>query len=81
MTKKAAPEGPPFPDRAPFQVGRRAGLSLRNILAGGLIDGFQRQLDLAAVVDADQLDLDLIADVDDVGGLFDMLCIVATVML
>src|SRR4051812_17378065 len=39
------------------------------VLAGGLIDHLHRQPRLAAVVEAEQLDLDLVAFLDDVGGL------------
>src|SRR5690348_14487011 len=42
---------------------------LREILAGRLVDALHRQLDLTAVVEADQLDLHGIADLDHVGGL------------
>src|SRR6202011_1413481 len=39
------------------------------ILAGHLIDRLHRQARLAAIVEAEQLDLDLVAFLDDVGGL------------
>src|SRR4030088_1508279 len=39
------------------------------VLAGGLVDRLHRQPGLAAVVEAEQLDLDLVAFLDDVGGL------------
>src|SRR5467141_4241881 len=51
---------------------RRRGLGLLlslKILAGDLIDGLHRQPRLAAIVEAEQLDLDLVAFLDDVGGL------------
>src|SRR5262245_51818159 len=40
--------------------------ALTQILAGGLIDGLHAELDLAAVIHADDLDLDVVADLDDV---------------
>ncbi len=43
------------------------------ILAGRLIDLLHAELDLAAVVEAENLDLDLVADLDDVGDLADAL--------
>src|SRR4051795_5203977 len=39
------------------------------VLAGGLIDHLHRQARLATIVEAEQLDLDLVAFLDDVGGL------------
>src|ERR1700733_6277783 len=39
------------------------------VLAGHLIDRLHRQPRLAAIVEAEQLDLDLVAFLDDVGGL------------
>src|SRR5581483_4047582 len=39
------------------------------VLAGGLVDHLHRQPHLAAVVEAEQLDLDLVAFLDDVRGL------------
>src|ERR1700704_7192467 len=39
------------------------------VLAGRLVDYLHRQPRLAAVVEAEQLDLDLVAFLDDVGGL------------
>src|SRR5437762_1715188 len=43
------------------------------ILAGLLVDLPHAELDLAAVVEAENLDLDLIADLDDIGDLADPL--------
>src|SRR5215217_7716344 len=40
-----------------------------DFLAGGLVDDLHRQADLAALVKAQQLDPDLVAFLDDVGGL------------
>ena len=40
---------------------------LAQVFAGGLIDHLHRQLDLAAIVEAEDLDLDLIALLDHVG--------------
>jgi len=40
-----------------------------DILASRLIDLFHAELDLAAIVEASHLDLDLIAHLDDVGDL------------
>src|SRR5437870_4779205 len=50
---------------------RRGGLGpgFLKVLAGGLVDRLHRQPGLAAVVEAEQLDLDLVAFLDDVGGL------------
>src|SRR6185437_1386595 len=49
---------------------RRRFLLLRlEVLAGHLIDHLHRQPRLAAIVEAEQLDLDLVAFLDDVGGL------------
>src|SRR5207244_7421050 len=46
------------------------GLLLRlEILAGLLVDDFHRQAHLAAVVEPEELDLDLVALLDDVGHL------------
>jgi hypothetical protein len=42
-------------------------------LAGLLVDDLHRQADLAALVEAEQLDLHLVAFLDDVGGLGDAL--------
>src|SRR6266851_929576 len=39
------------------------------VLAGRLVDHLHRQPRLAAIVEAEQLDLDLVAFLDDVGGL------------
>src|SRR5260221_4965528 len=44
-----------------------------DILAGRLIDLFHAELDLAAIIEAEHLDLDLIAHLDDVGDLADAL--------
>src|SRR5215217_8238806 len=44
-----------------------------DFLAGGLVDDLHRQADLAALVKAQQLDPDLVAFLDDVGGLGDAL--------
>src|SRR6266849_1996932 len=44
-----------------------------DILAGRLIDLFHAELDLAAIIEAQHLDLDGIADLDDVGDLADAL--------
>src|SRR6185437_2179565 len=44
-----------------------------DILASGLVDLLHRQLDLAAIVEAQHLDLDLVADLHHVGGLGDAL--------
>src|SRR6516162_9929556 len=46
---------------------------LRQILAGLLIDRLHAELDLAPVIDAQHLDLDLVAHGDDVAGLLDPL--------
>src|SRR5437667_6193019 len=48
---------------------RGVGLVRLEVLAGGLVDRLHRQPRLAAVVEAEQLDLDLVAFLDDVGGL------------
>ena len=45
----------------------------RDVLAGRLVDLLHAQLDLAAVVEAEHLDLDLVADLDHVGHLADAL--------
>src|SRR5512132_4580691 len=42
---------------------------VRNVPSRLLIDGAHRKLDLAAIVDADQLDLDAISDLHHVGDL------------
>src|SRR5690606_22463415 len=42
-----------------------------DLLAGGLVDDLHRQAHLAALVEAHQLDPDLVAFLDDVGGLAD----------
>src|SRR5690348_12540900 len=59
---------------------RSSGGSLRllartgaQILARRLIDLLHAELDLAAVVEAEDLDLDLVADLDDIGDLADAL--------
>src|SRR5436190_21873281 len=39
------------------------------ILAGGLVDHLHRQPHLAAIVEPEQFDLDLVAFLDDIGGL------------
>src|SRR6185312_1680161 len=44
-----------------------------DVLAGGLIDRLHAELDLAAIVHADDLDLDEIADLDDIGDGLDPL--------
>src|ERR1700681_2088323 len=42
-----------------------------DVLPGGLVDLLHAELDFAAVVEAQHLDLHLVADLDDVGGLAD----------
>src|SRR5579863_2213060 len=42
-----------------------------DVFAGHLIDLLHRQFDLAAIIEAQDLDLHLIADLDHVGGLAD----------
>src|SRR6185436_21061449 len=73
---KGAPEGAPgrFAGRGAelFRAGRllRLGLLLGlEVLAGRLIDDLHRQPDLAALVEAQELDLHLVAFLDDGGGL------------
>src|SRR5439155_21221118 len=39
------------------------------VFAGGLVDDLHREAGLAAIVEAEQLDLNLVAFLDDVGGL------------
>src|SRR3979411_2181995 len=75
QTKRAA-LWPPFRNYE-FRRSRPRGFARRRfrglllgleILAGGLVDHLHRQPGLAAVVEAEQLYLDLVAFLDDVGG-------------
>src|SRR5438309_6711649 len=47
--------------------------TVADVLAGRLVDLLHAELDLAAIVEAEDLDLDRVADVDDVGDLADAL--------
>src|SRR6266404_8925769 len=72
--KNGGPEAAVFTLDAAGLVGRRLRLAgflglLRDVLAGLLIDGLEAQAHLAAVVDAQHLDLDLVAFLDDVAHL------------
>ena len=79
--QKGRPKGRPFPISrlsallaGGFARRRRFRLLLGlEVLAGLLVDDLHRQADLAALVEAEQLDLDLVAFLDDVGGLVDAL--------
>src|ERR1700755_3301461 len=74
--RKRAAEAPPFCVGFDGLLARRLarwgrfGLLLGfQVLAGRLVDRLHRQPGLAAVVEAEQLDLDLVAFLDDIGGL------------
>src|SRR3954468_22735583 len=81
QTKRAA-EKPPFVIIGSGSALLAGGFALRSlgllpgfeIVAGCLVDRLHRQPGLAAVVEAEQLDLDLVAFLDDVGGLLHAAC-------